>query len=103
MSAEERALFTDGELPVDRERRDPVAPAQPSEQARRKKALRVNAEGLPLHSFASLLSDLSTQCRNTCRLKSQPLAPAFDQLTEPTALQRRAFELLENVPMWAKG
>jgi hypothetical protein len=96
-------LFTDEELSVDRERRDPVAPAQPSEQVRRKKAFRVGAGGLPLHSFGSLLSDLSTLCRNTCRLRSQPSAPAFDQLTEPTALQRRAFELLEAVPMWAKG
>ena len=96
-------LFADEELAVDRKRRDPVAPAQPSEHARRKKAFRVGAEGLPLQSFGSLLSDLSTLCRNTCRLTSQPSAPTFDQLTEPTSLQRRAFELLETVPMCAKG
>ncbi len=93
-------LFHDEELAVDRERRDPVAPAKPSEQVRRKKALRVDAEGLPLHSFGSLLQELSTLCRNTCRLASQPSAPTFDQLTEPTPLHRRAFELLENVPMY---
>jgi hypothetical protein len=96
-------LFVDEELAVDRESRDPVAPAQPSEQVRRKKAVRVGPEGLPLHAFGSLLSDLSTLCRNTCRLRSHPSAPAFDQLTEPTPLQRRAFELLDGVPMWAKG
>ena len=96
-------LFADEALAVDRERRDPVAPAQPSEQVRRKKALRVDAEGLPLHSFGSLLSELSTLCRNTCRLTSQPSAPTFDQLTKPTPLQRRVSELLESVPMCANG
>ena len=96
-------LFADEELAVDRERRDPVAPAQPSAQVRRKKALRADVKGLPLHSFGSLLRDLSTLCRNTCRLTSQPSAPTFDQLTEPTPLQRRAFALLETVPMCANG
>ena len=96
-------LFADEELAVDRERRDPVAPAQPSAQVRRKKALRADVKGLPLHSFDSLLRDLSTLCRNTCRLTSQPSAPTFDQLTEPTPLQRRAFALLETVPMCANG
>ncbi len=94
-------LFADEELANDRDRRDPVAPAQPSAHARRKKVLRVDAEDLPLHSFASLLADLATLCRNTCRLTSQPSAPTFDQLTQPTTLQRRAFELLETVPMYA--
>ncbi len=91
-------LFADEARVVDRERRDPVAPAQPSEHMRRKKALRVDAEGLPLHSFSSLLTELSTLCRHTCKLKWQPSAPTFDQLTEPTPLQRRAFELLASVP-----
>jgi len=95
-------LFHDEALADDRESRDPVAPAEPSPQVRRKKALRVDAAGLPLHSFTSLLNDLSTVCRNTCRLTSQPTAPTFDQLTQPTPLQKRAFELIESVPMYAK-
>jgi len=96
-------LFHDEELDVDRKRRDPVDPAQPSQDVRRKKKLRVTADGLPLHSFGSLLTELSTRFRNTCRLTAQPSAPAFEQLTEPTPLQRRASELLETVPMYAKG
>ena len=96
-------LFHDAELDVDRKRRDPVDPAQPSQDVRRKKKLRVTADGLPLHSFGTLLTELSTRFRNTCRLTAQPSAPAFEQLTEPTPLQRRVSELLETVPMYAKG
>jgi transposase len=96
-------LFHDEELKVDRERRDPVAPAMPSQSASKKKQRRLSEEGFPLHSFKSLLTELSTQCRNTCRLISQPEAPPFEQLTAPTPLQRRAFELLANVPMYAKA
>jgi transposase len=96
-------LFHDEELDVDRKRRDPVDPAQPSQDVCRKKKLRVTADGLPLHSFGSLLIELSTRYRNICRLTAQPSAPAFEQLTEPTPLQRRASELLETVPMYAKG
>ena len=96
-------LFHDEALASDRESRDPVAPAQPSTSVRRKKVLRVDAAGLPLHSFTSLLHELATVCRNTCRLASQPNAPTFDQLTQPTPLQQRAFELIDTVPMYAKG
>jgi hypothetical protein len=80
-------------------RRDPVAPAKPSASAKTKKVTRTTADGLQLHSFRTLLTDLSTLCRNTCSLKSQPELPTFVQLTEPTPLQRRAFDLLETVPM----
>jgi hypothetical protein len=96
-------LFHDQALPADRASRDPVAPAQPSASVQRKKARRVDATGLPLHSFASLLTELATLCRNTCRLLSQPAAPTFEQLTDPTPLHSRAFELLKTVPMYTKG
>jgi len=93
-------LFHDEELAVDRPRRDPVAPAQPSEHVRRKKALRIDGDGRPLHSFTSLMNDLATRCRNRCRLTLQPSVPTFDQLTQPTPLQHRALQLLETVPMY---
>jgi hypothetical protein len=38
-----------------RANRDPVAPAQPSASVKRKKAVRRTAEGLPVHSFDTLL------------------------------------------------
>jgi hypothetical protein len=87
-------LFEDEDLAQDRPTRDPVAPAQPSASVKRKKAERRTAEGLPVHSFATLLQSLGTRCRNTCRMTSDPAAPRFQQLTELTPLQARAMELL---------
>jgi hypothetical protein len=82
-------LLFDDEFP-ERER-DPVAPARISEHARGKKRTRNTASGLAVHSFESLLQELSTLTRNTCRLGS---SPAFTQLAKPTPLQAKAFELL---------
>jgi len=86
-------LFHDEELKTDRARRDPVAPAMPSQTVRTKKATRTTKDGLPLHSFLTLLAELATRCRNTARLKSDG-SPTFQIVTEPTPLQARAFELL---------
>jgi hypothetical protein len=86
-------LFHDEELNTDRARRDPVAPARPSQSVRTKKATRTTEDGLPLHSFLTLLAELATRCRDTARLKSDP-SRTFQIVTEPTPLQARAFELL---------
>jgi len=87
-------LFDDEELPVNRRRRDPVLPAQPSAGAKRKKATLLTADGFPVHSFQTLLAELATQCQNRCRIKTDPTAPPFYQVTIPTPLQKKAFELL---------
>jgi len=87
-------LFDDETLSDDRRRRDPVAPAKPTAAARRKKTVRQTPDGLPLHSFHTLLKDLATLCRNHCRMKNDPHGPLFTQTTDATALQRQAFELL---------
>jgi hypothetical protein len=87
-------LFDDEQLAPDRTTRDPVAPAQLSASAKRKKAARRTADGLPVHSFETLLLSLGTRCRNTCRMPSDPSAPRVQQLTEPTPLQARAMALL---------
>lgn len=86
-------LFHDQELKTDRARRDPVAPATPSQSVRTKKATRTTEDGLPVHSFQTLLAELATRCRNTNRLKSDA-SQTFQTVTEPTPLQARAFELL---------
>jgi hypothetical protein len=86
-------LFHDDDLKTDRARRDPVAPATPSQSARTKKATRTTEDGLPLHSFLTLLAELATRCRNTARLKSDG-SRTFQMVTAPTPLQARAFELL---------
>jgi len=92
-------LFDDEDLPKDRATRDPVAPAQPSPEARRKKLERRSADdGLPLHSFHSLLAALATRVRNRCRVKKPGLTQSFEQITELDELQKKAFGLLGLFP-----
>jgi hypothetical protein len=91
-------LFDDEERDGRRLTRDPVAPSTPSPSARRKKAARSTRDGFPLHSFATLLQELSTRCRHQCRVKSKASLPSLRLVTQPTPLQQRAFELLELYP-----
>jgi len=86
-------LFHDEALEADRARRDPVAPAQPSESVRRKKARRVDDNGLPLQSFQTLLAELGTRCRNSAHLKGDR-SPTLQMVTDLSPLQARAFQLL---------
>jgi len=87
-------LFEEEDLSADRRRRDPVAPAKPSAKTQRKKATQQTDDGLPVHSFETLVRELGTRCRNTCVLASDP-SQSFQQLTEMTALQAEAFKLLK--------
>jgi hypothetical protein len=87
-------LFADETLEADRATRDPVAPAAPSPGARRKKIERRTADGLPLHSFDTLLATLATRAALTCRLRSDPTAAPVRQVTPPSPVQARALELL---------
>ena len=78
--------------------RDPVAPAQRSDEAVKKVITHTLTDGTPAHSFRTLLEDLSTLVRNTCRTPG-PVehSPTFDLLTTPTPLQRRALELIDKI------
>ncbi len=91
-------LFQDEALPQDRATRDPVAPATPSATAWAKKQRRTTDDGLPLHSLGTLLADLGTRCRITCRTQGPGEPGRFTRITEPTPLQRRALELLGLTP-----
>jgi transposase len=92
-------LFDDETLPETRKRRDPVAPAKPTASATKKKIDRETEDGLPIHSFTTLMAELGTQCRHRCRLKSDPESPAFFQHTQPTPLQTRALVLIRLFPV----
>ena len=70
-----------------------VAPAQVSEAAKAKARRKRTANGLPVHSFRTLLGDLATITRNRV-VPQVPGAEPFEVLTRPTALQREAFKLL---------
>jgi transposase len=70
-----------------------VAPAQRSTAARRKAATKRTADGLPVHSFQSLLAELATFTRNTMAMAAAP-HDTFLLYPQPTPIQLRAFELL---------
>ena len=90
-----------------RRRATPVAKAEPSAGARRKAARRRTPDGFPVHSFRTLLDDLSSVVVNSVRLPGAG-ETGLAVVTRPTELQRRAFELLEvspdqNVPISVTG
>jgi transposase len=87
-------LFDDHERELAEQTRGSiVAKAPRSEAARRKERKRRTADGFPVQSFQCLLKDLATLCKNRVCWEASPDAH-FDQLTVPTDLQRRAFDLL---------
>ena len=75
-------------------RESPVAKAQRSPAALAKSATGRAANGLPIHSFQSLLADLATLTRNTVVTAIAPNQP-FTILTRPTPIQQKAFDLLD--------
>jgi transposase len=95
-------LFEDDQLDSERKRRDPVLPAKPTEAAKRKKAIRMTPEGLPVHSFETLIAELASRCRNTYKLKNDDSSLTFSQVPELTPLQKRAYELLGLFPVRGK-
>ena len=92
-------LFDDDTLADDRRTHDPVATAKPTARARHKKASWRTDDGAPLHRLDTLLGELATRCRNTCRVPTDPSAPALSVLTEPTPTQRCAARLIESFPV----
>ncbi len=91
-------LFEDHDREAAREERNsPVEPARVSESARAKAAAKQTPAGLPVHSFRTLLADLGTLTLNDAFLPGRP-GSAFRMASRPTALQKRAFELLEIKP-----
>ncbi len=90
-------LFEDETLASDRQTRDPVLPAQPSAAVLEKKVKRQTPDGLPVHSFDTMLETLAGRCEVTCRLRADPAAPPIRQWTAPTPLQARALALLSGV------
>ncbi|MGH8252272.1 MAG: IS1634 family transposase [Steroidobacteraceae bacterium] len=70
-----------------------VAKAQRSPSAIAKQTTGRTADGLPVHSFHSLLADLATLSRNTMVTALAPDHP-FTLTTRPTPIQHQAFQLL---------
>jgi hypothetical protein len=75
-------------------RGSPVKPARRSVRAEAKaETKRTPDDDLPVHRFRGLLAHLATLTKNT--IQPQGDLPPFDQLSAPTPLQQRAFDLLE--------
>ena len=71
-----------------------VAPAKRSPKAKRKDLTKRTQDDTPVHSFRTLLQDLKTLCKNRIRTQSDRSCE-FYMLTQPTAVQQRALELLD--------
>jgi len=79
--------FTDQDIPAPD---SPVAPARRSPRAQAKDAAKLTPAKLPVRKYGDLLSHLSTLDRQAITFAGQEIS----KLTEPTPVQRRAFELL---------
>jgi Transposase DDE domain len=88
-------LFAD-ENQAAKARRDPVAPAKRSIGAETKAATHRLSNGQQVHSFRTLLQDLSSIVRNTCRTGG-PDAPTFTVVTSPNEHQHQALELVKKI------
>jgi len=78
-------------------RPSPVAKAIRSEHAKAKDASKTADDGLPLHSFRTLLQDLGTLAYNVTHTHLNPEAKIV-LTTRPTPLQAKAFKLLDLNP-----
>ena len=91
-------MFADTDQPA-KATRDPVAPATRSKAAQKKASRHTLEDGTPPHSFATLLAEMATRVRNTCRTPhAGSEAPTFEVLTTPNAKQQRAFALIQQIP-----
>ncbi len=78
--------------------RDPMAPASRSNAALDKVARHTLDDDTPAHSFGTLMAELATIVRNTCRTpRAAENAPTFEVITNPNPKQQRAMELLRRI------
>jgi transposase len=70
-----------------------VVQAQRSKAAIKKQTTGMTPDGLPVHSFHTLLADLATMARNTIITAINPNYP-LTVVTRPTPVQQKAFDLL---------
>ena len=87
-------LFDDHDPTAGEQLRESVVqPAERSPAAHRKAASKRTDDGLPVHSFRGLMSELGTLTANRVRMVDS--GATFTMHSAPTALQQRCFDLLE--------
>jgi transposase len=90
-------MFADEDLER-KKHRDPVAAAERSEAALDKIATRRLKDGSPVHSFRTLLDELSTIVRNTCETRvGKNRGSTFQMTTTTNPAQQRALQLLQAI------
>jgi transposase len=78
--------------------RDPVAPATRSDKAQAKAASHILDDGTPVHSFATLMAELATIVRNTCRApNAEADTPTFEVITTAEPRHLRALALVQAI------
>jgi hypothetical protein len=78
--------------------RDPVAPATRSASAEDKAKTHRLIDGTPAHSFSTLMAELATLVRNTCRAPHPgPDTPTFEITTTAGPLHQRALALVQAI------
>ncbi|MDP1649265.1 MAG: IS1634 family transposase [Rubrivivax sp.] len=78
--------------------RDPVAPATRSDSAQTKATTHALVDGTAVHSFATLMAELATLVRNTCRMPNAgPDAPTFELVTNAEPKHERALALVQAI------
>ena len=79
--------------------RDPVAPTKRSQAALDKVHSKTLTDGSTVHSFQTLLKELSTIVRNVCRRPGAATndETTFDVVTTPSPTQQRAYDLLKSI------
>jgi len=78
--------------------RDPVAPAIRSDKALAKVASHTLDDATAAHSFATLMAELATIVRNTCRVPAAgENPPTFQILTTPNPTQAKALKLIQAI------
>jgi transposase len=67
---------------------------QPSAKTKKKARCKRNIENFPVHSFSTLLKDLGTITQNKIQINLKRESVSFEKITQPTALQQKALDLL---------
>jgi transposase len=90
-------MFADEDLEA-KKHRDPVAAAERSDAALDKVATRKLKDGSTVHSFRTLLAELSTIVRNTCETRvGRHSGSTFQMTTMPNPAQDQALRLLQSI------
>jgi hypothetical protein len=74
-----------------------VAPSKGSMSAMRKIRTGKTSDGLPVHSFRTLIADLGTLTKNRIHIRS--IGAMFDLYANATPSQNQAFKLLGITPL----